>query len=717
MRQICLALPLLAACGGGMMSGRMEPFASSYPDNIGGDLDRALARLSSGPRPTKSAVLVAGVPGRDEVVGWDLSAGRKLWSAHRKVEARPIVSQGLAIFPSGGSIVALDVRTGRLRFEVDSEGREFRGAAVCPSTKQMYVTLGGATTTQLDEDAGRSVLVAVSDTGSVRWREEVDRTVGAPAALGGLVLVPWDQQYLSALEGENGNEIARVRSTDDVIRFVTATNEGVYYGAKGIYRLTPRSAGGTQGGADRIAPDLGEVPGDATIGADTFAPRPARGARDRIRFHWRAAEGAATGVSLQGDAIYFQYFRYLFAFAPDGSLRWVHRHAHDLVTAYPLPDGIVVAGEDGSLGLLTADTGQVVWTGSMGTAIEVAEIDASGFAPPRSAPGEDSGLRARLLELAYDTDNRMVPARQFAIRRLAKIEDAAITGDLIEIASRRSLAPGVRQTAGQMLLDRTTGQAELLAALGRHYSFLDGIEAPPVGIIARAAARMEARDALPALLAHLEDHETEAVALPDLVAAIKTLGDATAAPGLLEFLTRYHADDTIGDEGRSLVVAAEAVGAWGDEAHAQEVARMAEDPYTIPPLVTPLRAASAEILARVHPSDTVDTTQEQAAEQAVEPPAEPAIPRLLDNPAVAQVLGAHDGAVRRCANEHRGRSAPPARLRLSFLLMNDGRMSNITMTPPNDAMLNCFKPLIENTQFPTFTEARQTINFTFQVRP
>jgi hypothetical protein len=49
--------------------------------------------------------------------------------------------------------------------------------------------------------------------------------------------------------------------------------------------------------------------------------------------------------------------------------------------------------------------------------------------------------------------------------------------------------------------------------------------------------------------------------------------------------------------------------------------------------------------------------------------------------------------------------------------MNDGRISNITMTPTNEAMFACIKPLVEGSHFPPFFEPRQTINFTFEVHP
>ena len=53
--------------------------------------------------------------------------------------------------------------------------------------------------------------------GKSRWRVTTADAVGAPAARGGLVAVPFAHQNLALLDGLSGRELARVRATDEAI--------------------------------------------------------------------------------------------------------------------------------------------------------------------------------------------------------------------------------------------------------------------------------------------------------------------------------------------------------------------------------------------------------------------------------------------------------------------------------------------------------------------
>ncbi len=72
----------------------------------------------------------------------------------------------------------------------------------------------------------------------------MDKLLGTPAISGGMVFVPWDRQSISALDVVTGAEICRLVVDDEMVSYVFAVPEGVYYGSKGVFRLTRRSASG-----------------------------------------------------------------------------------------------------------------------------------------------------------------------------------------------------------------------------------------------------------------------------------------------------------------------------------------------------------------------------------------------------------------------------------------------------------------------------------------
>ena len=78
--------------------------------------------------------------------------------------------------------------------------------------------------------------------------------VGAPAARGGLVYVPFMSQWLEILDGATGKLLTRIRQTDQAVSYVRATPEGVFYGSRGVYHFRSiffpavRAAGRASGG-------------------------------------------------------------------------------------------------------------------------------------------------------------------------------------------------------------------------------------------------------------------------------------------------------------------------------------------------------------------------------------------------------------------------------------------------------------------------------------
>src|SRR5690606_17996218 len=151
---------------------------------------------------------------------------------------------------------------------------------------------------------------------------------------------------------------------------------GIYYGGRGIYRLTERSATGTREGSTHVRPPLGELPRQPeSIWPDGFLPEPGtRSARGRIRVYFDPAPSPdAESIPVEGDTYYFAYYRYVFAFDLEGNLRWTRILEQDVINAEVTQSGLLAVGEQGALRLLDRETGNDRWSHDLG--MQLASVD------------------------------------------------------------------------------------------------------------------------------------------------------------------------------------------------------------------------------------------------------------------------------------------------------------------------------------------------------
>ena len=110
---------------------------------------------------------------------------------------------------------------------------------------------------------------------------------------GGLVAVPVDSQYVILLDGATGAELAQALSTAEAATFVRALPEGMFFGSRGVFLLSPATARGS-----RQAPGylLAQLPAFVRpfYWYDLYRPEQAQySAIDRNHILWR--------VSVEGD--------------------------------------------------------------------------------------------------------------------------------------------------------------------------------------------------------------------------------------------------------------------------------------------------------------------------------------------------------------------------------------------------------------------------------
>jgi hypothetical protein len=532
---------------------------------------------------------------------------------------------------------------------------------------------------------------------------------------GGLVFVPWDRQNIAILDARDGVEVARLRTTDDIIDWIEARPEGVFYGSRGLYRLDVRSASGTKRESIYRAPLLSDAPGEPLLHADAFVPTPGtRTARGRIRLVARFSADP-TRVALDDDTVYYVYFRYVFAFSEDGTLRWTRTLPEDVVAAQATPAGLFTVGERGALALLDLRTGGDARTGALGVEVASATPDVFGLAGEGRVP-EMRDLKQSLTEVVLDPDNRLVPARGFAVKLMARDPDGGVTRELLDLYSQRSMPGALREAIGAALRARRTGTEHLVAALGRRYDFLEDTRAPPLEVIAPALVEAQVRSAARDLVAHLMDHETPAPVLPTVVSAALALGDDSVLPVLRSFLVLYRADGSFRADPQALVLTAEGLFKRGGPQDRDLLTRLAADPRTHEPLSTAVRGffeaeqRDAEARARAE----AEAARRAAAEAARQ--AEAQLPARLSQQQINEAFAPHTEGLRTCIQEELGRNPRLGQVRFLFMLSADGTAREHSYYPATPEFVACVRPIVEGITFPRSRQARQRGSFTISIR-
>ncbi len=527
-------------CGAGSI-GPGRGFDINFPDNRADEIAQIAQRISTRVPPPVTAyvVLAPQRPARGLTV-FALPDGRRLWQTGLQIDSRPVALGDLIVAHAGASnLVGFDAASGRERWRQPDHGYSLIGAA--RDGNAVAVSMGPGS---LNRREGIFWILDAAS-GSVRLERQVEQALGSPAATGGYAFVPWNGQYLSVLDIGRGDEVARIRSGDDVFSRATSEGGAVYFGSRSLFRLGRESGRGTREGTPTYALPRQDLPGEPTLMLDGYvACICGVNARERVAAVFRP-DPSQPGVRLIDGVLYILFHRVVFALeATNGNVRWAYNNDADIAGAQAVRGGIVFVDERGNAGMLNAAHGQLTWRQALGTTAAQAVLQLPiDFAPPTNGDEAAQAPENTLLAAAGGTDNRMLPARIFAARSLSTVAGPGATRALLEIAGRQSNPPELRAAAGEALSRRTEGSDALLAALETHFNYVRQTGTPPVGFIARSLAAAHERRGVAALIAHLQDPETPATELPPLVRALREFGDASAVPALLDFLRLYHADD------------------------------------------------------------------------------------------------------------------------------------------------------------------------------
>ena len=243
---------------------------------------------------------------------------------------------------------------------------------------------------------------------------------------------------------------------------------------------------------------------------------------------------------------------------------------------------MVYVGQTGEIGALDARTGAALPIGEVDGRVLGATIDAGGFGPAGTA--EPASTADTLAAIALDKDARLEPQKLYALGALVEQDDPQASETLLAVLRDENMSATMRDAAGEALanLRHRSAAPALVNALAVRSDFITGDAPRTVPTLARALGKMGAPDAVPTLVAHLEDPATAEEALPDLVWALGQSGDPAALPPLRNQLLLYRADPAFAAQPNLVRSLAEALVTLGDAQEKELIAFVATDAATHP---------------------------------------------------------------------------------------------------------------------------------------
>jgi len=704
------ALSCLVACGGAAPA-----FSTRFADNSPSDVERLLSRIAAAPQVEAPPIVVGVTAAPTHLYAFDLESQRVLWNQPCTARHAPIVTGEFVVTQETGGIVARDLRTGAERFVIADDGMTLNGAAAYQATVAVVLTRGNGVFAE-------SVVTLVQN-GSVQWERSLRFTAGSPAVIGDVVLVPWGNQNVTALDLLSGDEFARVRVLDTTVGHVFRQGNHVFAaGEQGFFALDTNVVSGRAQDAARFAHHDRELPGRPKLIRDAYAASPmpsATSAEQRIRLSWMptVVEGGEAG--LVDQHLYLVFYRFVFALDPTGaSASWVYTHDTDIVGSAAQAGGVLLADDAGGITLVAADNGARTWHASAALPSTAVSFGLD-MRAVRGTVGDAPVLSVRdqLVTAAQDQDARLVPARVVAVEMLGAVSDPEATASLIDLCENTRITSPVRIAACATLSKRTQGGDQILAALGRHAAFLEGTTAPPIGALASAAVAANVPGAAGALVAHLGDPNTASSDLPAIVTALGAINDNATSQPLIDFLRLYHADADDEHLVTTLKLAVDVIVKLSGPVAIEVLTEVSRDALgnhavrehamtALNQLEAVVEEAERAAQAAAAPPPTAEEVAAAAA-AAPPPPAVPAPPAArLTLPMIENALLPVRPQLRACLKVGE-RQYHSARV---VLVIEDGSLLTVAVVP--QATQGCIEALIRTRTFPaTLSSARERIDY------
>lgn len=663
------------------------------PDNRPADLQRVDWSRPEQKEALTTAGLLGVTPG-GETIRISTGAGGPQWRTPTPGAWDLIGLGGLVIVLDDAQVTVLNAADGSVRHREPHRGLRFMGAARSGQTLLLVWS-----TPDAPQAPRTSRLMALSTLDwRARWQRSMRAVAGAPQGLSGGFVVPWDRQNLSVVGADTGREVARLRAQADVFDWLEMTSGGLRFGGKQRFRV---EKGQLVGEAQRAWPALPGRP----------RPRPsayARRATGRERPPIMALREPTDGRGTAGG--YYVYYRYVFRLDATGAVRWARVLPRRVRTARVGPAGLWVADEAGAVHRLRASDGTVAEDRAPAEPLLAARLVGS---LPRLDPGDPDhpppDLRAQLLQVALDPDAQLSPARAYAVQQLAGLPDAQVATDLLALFELRSTPALVRDALGSALSARPGGRRALLDALSRRFDFLEGTEAPPLGLLLPAIVQAELEEATQLLLAHLQDPATPVAQLHALVVAASALQPESTVTPLLQFVRLYRADSSFDSRPAPLVAAAQVIFEHGDDKARDQLRELARSSATRPALRTAIeglqrrRQEPAVVADAVPATATAVPSSERSAE--------------LTSDALAHALGARAEQVRGCLSQATEERPNLTRVRLLVRLRKDGALQRVQVRPDPGTLQDCLTAVLRDVRWAASSTPARTVTLGLRLDP
>ena len=261
------------------------------------------------------------------------------------------------------------------------------------------------------------------------------------------VAVPVDSQYVILLDATTGGELAQVLSTAEAATFVRALPEGMFFGSRGVFLLSPATARGSRQSSGYL---LAQLPPFVRpfYWYDLYRPEQAQySAIDRNHILWRVAvegerarfrddTGRRARLSLP-VRVRCDVGRAALGLQPSGRTR-SRRRTRAACIAF--------VSADGDIGALDRVTGRAPLSGAAaGRGRARRDVRRRGVLADagggRGRRGAGARLVATLGAIVADPDRRFPDLKLFAIEEIARQPGREATSKLLDILGERGLTP------------------------------------------------------------------------------------------------------------------------------------------------------------------------------------------------------------------------------------------------------------------------------------
>lgn len=560
---LTLGLFTSTACGGGSAV-TSQPFSTDWSNDNGASISRVQKQLAGASVSPGAAVAVGITPQGLVGVGLD---GSGAWKHDGEVEARPAIAGGVVVVTGKSQLYALDAKSGKKLWSVPSEGKLLRGAG--DDGTHTIVSLG-------TREGGGGTLVALDRSGKAVLEMEAEPEIGTPAVLGGVGFVPWGNQYVSAIDLDDGGEIGRLLMREQVSH-AFASGGSLWFGERKVVRFDASVGQAAAGGGSALGVPERELPGKPEwLGSGSQVTQRPASARDKIRLYARPGES-----SFDSERVAATYFKVALGMhGEDGSLRWVRMFPQAILGGDAAQGGFAFCDAQGKVWIVNAKGGMDAGSADLKTPVQACIVQGGGF-KVTGGGANTTPLPSQVATAIAKKEPQMVTAQRFLLRELAVMQGAEVTKALIDLSSDPATPPMLLEDAGKLLASRRDGADHMMAALERRYDYLADITLPPpVGPLADALAAVDESGAASLLAEHLNDPATSLKDLARVAKALAKLATADELPALHDFFTVYRA--TAEDDAmiNAVIEVARAIVRVGDDEDKDILRAAADDDMT-----------------------------------------------------------------------------------------------------------------------------------------